>query len=580
MPLRLPLLLAVLLAAPASAQLSGTYTIDDAPGAAADFASLDEAFAALEAVGVSGEVTLALEPGLYVGQADLTGPIAGAGPTARVTVTGPPVAPGAAPLATLRYDATVLADNYVVRLDDVSFVTFRHLGFDASQGATNLGRAFHITGDVSWLTFEGNRFRGPGQVAPVGPFLSANVSLLYMYASVDEAPEVIRIARNVFEGGGNGVHFDFVVGNPVFGYAERIYVQSNYFIAQEGAAISSRRVRNVVISDNEMYRVQRGVELFRHRGGLVTRNQVLSEGIGMSIGQTNQIGSVPTDPEDRFIMSNNMISSDDVCLNLYVPRYMMIAHNTMLSTMGVGYKAAFQMGSSYASTYISEAVKVKGNIVVAGEAQLIEFWGPGLEASDSNVFYDTDPAGEFGEVYGVTHTTLADYQAATGFDAHSLVHPVTFAGFGDLRLAGPSIGDDLLGVSRTSEVLVDVEFDSRPRWTYAGADEAGVQIYPPAPRMATSDPTEEPAVSEVSLSAPVPNPSASGARVAFALPEAGPARLAVHDARGRELAVLADGTVGPGRHEVRLPGDLPAGVYLVRLEAGGTTLTQRAAVVR
>ncbi len=88
------------------------------------------------------------------------------------------------------------------------------------------------------------------------------------------------------------------------------------------------------------------------------------------------------------------------------------------------------------------------------------------------------------------------------------------------------------------------------------------------------------AAGAVSLEAVAPNPSSGGARVSFATAEAGAARVSVVDVRGREVAVLVDGPVAAGRHEVRLGGDLAAGVYVVRLETAGTVLTRRAVVVR
>jgi hypothetical protein len=90
----------------------------------------------------------------------------------------------------------------------------------------------------------------------------------------------------------------------------------------------------------------------------------------------------------------------------------------------------------------------------------------------------------------------------------------------------------------------------------------------------------EEAITEVTLSPVAPNPSAGTARIAFALPEAGRVRLTVFDVRGHEVAVLADGPLTAGRHEARLSGSLAAGVYLVRLEAGGTVVTRQAVVVR
>jgi hypothetical protein len=88
-------------------------------------------------------------------------------------------------------------------------------------------------------------------------------------------------------------------------------------------------------------------------------------------------------------------------------------------------------------------------------------------------------------------------------------------------------------------------------------------------------------VSEVSLSPVAPNPSSGTARVGFAIPEAGPVRLTVVDVRGREVAVLVDGAMPAGRHTAGLDGRaLAAGVYTIRLEAGGTVLTRQAVVVR
>ena len=77
-----------------------------------------------------------------------------------------------------------------------------------------------------------------------------------------------------------------------------------------------------------------------------------------------------------------------------------------------------------------------------------------------------------------------------------------------------------------------------------------------------------------------PNPSASGARVAFVMPEPGTVRLTVLDVQGRTVAVLADGAVAAGRHEARLGASLAAGVYVVRLEAAGQVVTRRAVIAR
>jgi choice-of-anchor B domain-containing protein len=88
-------------------------------------------------------------------------------------------------------------------------------------------------------------------------------------------------------------------------------------------------------------------------------------------------------------------------------------------------------------------------------------------------------------------------------------------------------------------------------------------------------------VDAVELTTIAPNPSSSTARVAFAVPTWGRARVSVVDVRGREVAVVFDGSVEAGRHEAELESSgLAAGVYLIRLEAGGAVVTRHAAVVR
>ncbi|HEX8386525.1 MAG TPA: T9SS type A sorting domain-containing protein [Rubricoccaceae bacterium] len=82
------------------------------------------------------------------------------------------------------------------------------------------------------------------------------------------------------------------------------------------------------------------------------------------------------------------------------------------------------------------------------------------------------------------------------------------------------------------------------------------------------------------LSLAVANPVRGTARVRFTTETAGPARLALYDALGRQVALLADGVaVGPQSATLVTAGLAP-GVYLLRLEAAGEVLTQTVSVVR
>ncbi|HLT46695.1 MAG TPA: M14 family zinc carboxypeptidase [Rubricoccaceae bacterium] len=78
-----------------------------------------------------------------------------------------------------------------------------------------------------------------------------------------------------------------------------------------------------------------------------------------------------------------------------------------------------------------------------------------------------------------------------------------------------------------------------------------------------------------------PNPVRTRTGVAFTLAAPGPARLAVYDVLGREVAVLADGPRSAGRNEVAFDASgLAPGVYVLRLTAGGEAAVRRLTVAR
>ena len=78
-----------------------------------------------------------------------------------------------------------------------------------------------------------------------------------------------------------------------------------------------------------------------------------------------------------------------------------------------------------------------------------------------------------------------------------------------------------------------------------------------------------------------PNPVAGTGTVTFGLAEGGDARVSLYDALGREVAVLAEGPRGSGRHTVGLSASaLPAGVYVVRVVTAGEAHTARLTVVK
>lgn len=83
-----------------------------------------------------------------------------------------------------------------------------------------------------------------------------------------------------------------------------------------------------------------------------------------------------------------------------------------------------------------------------------------------------------------------------------------------------------------------------------------------------------------------PNPAPGAARFHFTLPAGADARLAIHDALGREVWSAEERALPAGPHVITWPGTrrgagpAPVGIYFAKLRSGGRTAVRRFAVVR
>jgi hypothetical protein len=85
---------------------------------------------------------------------------------------------------------------------------------------------------------------------------------------------------------------------------------------------------------------------------------------------------------------------------------------------------------------------------------------------------------------------------------------------------------------------------------------------------------------ELALLANFPNPFATTTTVGYTLPEAMPVTLEVYDLLGRRVALLVDGNQEAGTYSLTYDATgLGAGVYLLRMLAGGTQHVRRLVVV-
>ena len=83
-----------------------------------------------------------------------------------------------------------------------------------------------------------------------------------------------------------------------------------------------------------------------------------------------------------------------------------------------------------------------------------------------------------------------------------------------------------------------------------------------------------------------PNPFNPSAEIRFSLPAAEQVAVTVHDAAGRQVARLLDAPLPAGAQQLRWEGrddagdPMSTGVYLIRVQAGGTMLAQKAVLLK
>jgi hypothetical protein len=122
---------------------------------------------------------------------------------------------------------------------------------------------------------------------------------------------------------------------------------------------------------------------------------------------------------------------------------------------------------------------------------------------------------------------------------------------------------------------------------FAGTGSANGNLYRCAGPVATPVPDDSAPRNSFALGQNYPNPFNPNTTIAYTLPQAATVTLGVYDVSGRLVKLLVDGageTAGP--HTVTWDGcdghghNVPAGVYMYRLNAGRLTETRRMVLVK
>jgi hypothetical protein len=166
-----------------------------------------------------------------------------------------------------------------------------------------------------------------------------------------------------------------------------------------------------------------------------------------------------------------------------------------------------------------------------------------------------------------TEADLASYRLYRGGSAAFAIGPASQVA----ELPDTGYVDSAAGPYFYKLTAVDTHGNESPVTTLLPAGTTGVEAGAPGAEFA----------------APAPNPLRGGgiATLRFTLPGPGPVRLAIYDAQGRMVRLLAGGPLEAGAHAIRFDGRdrsgraLAPGLYLARIDAPGLQATRRMVVL-
>ncbi len=449
--LALPLL-AGLLALPspaASAPLAGTYTVG---GESPHFPTLQEAVAALAAEGVSGPVVFDIRTGEQEGPlvvSDVTGA------SAENTVTF--------------QSETGVADDVVVSSDtglvwQVSgdWITLQHLTLRQDSVGSEYARVLEVTGDVNHVQVLDNRL--------VGTTSQTNIhdryAVLFNWKTTDYAADDILIEGNEILNGSVGVYW----GGSSLNTGSGLRIRNNRILDWGMRGIQLLTEPAAVVAGNEIaasstYSAFPYAVLLEQCDGavVVEKNRIsTTEYVGLAVREGLATAEAPA------VVANNFVQvgyPSSIGLHFYESEYQQSLHNTVVVDGNFASSVAMDVYYGAHNLLLGNIFSDEGS----GSAIRITFPDTNVDDSDYNLLHAA--SGVVGLTSTFTqHVTLADWQAATGLDLHSLAAPPVFLAPDDLHLDPASPGIDL---ALPGVVVDDIDYATRPPAADIGADEQG-----------------------------------------------------------------------------------------------------------
>ncbi|MDY5969199.1 MAG: T9SS type A sorting domain-containing protein [Bacteroidales bacterium] len=452
----------------------GTYTIGHSAGN--DYASFDEASAALNVAGIAGSVTFNVESGTYQEQLRI-GAVEGTSQTKIVTFKS---ATDNASDVVVTYPTTQNA-NYVVLFSGASHVALSHMSVFANPGNGNYGNAIVVNGS------EDIRLVGDSVIVK-SSINNTNANGLVINDNVRN----LRVENCVFNNGYAAITSKILVP----GSSEGLTIQGNKLRNFYYYGISLRQIKGVNIRDNDLFsalssgsRGQGGILVAEHNGAtIIERNYVglmdNTSGGKRGIMLVNVLGS----NSNRSLVSNNMVSCKSRGLSGFNPAggilidsssHVNVFYNTVRTY--AGHESTSRNLRSFSVDHNSTSVHVMNNIFdnrSAGYA-FYAMRNDNVGMVNYNVYYSdtvgygTDPRLAY---FGWETPTFQDFVVASGKNENSLEEMPYYVSDTNLHLAFSQFNNR---AQYNTVVPNDIDHEIRPQIPAPciGADEPSQYLH-------------------------------------------------------------------------------------------------------
>ena len=584
---------------------AGTYTV----GVGGSFATIDSVFDRLHSGGILGPVTLLLTDTLYVapttpGDFRLIGPIAGAGPTSRITIR-----PADNVAVTIRGRGTA-----TLTFQTVSYLTLDGISLEGStrmnvhtivNTAYDWNDAIDLWGDCDHNIIQNVTARSERTT-------DLYTSVLMLLQDDYGAPDSCLVSNVSITSGAVGIY----VGAGVYGYSHR--PNGNVIRGCHiGSTTDSLISRGIIIDGAEATIVENnhvenlrleltisgftsvlGIECYYGNNTIIRNSRIhglrgssaanihaiLGYGDATHVGQGLQIyNNMIYDLQNTITAGYGSLAG----IALWRNNDILVAFNTVLLS-GEG-------SSPYGTDALNfwegcTNVTVRNNILVntchyqapAGvdtlQMSAMFVHGSTTFTSDNNDLYvDTSFANNWTVRFWPVgnHRTLSDWQA-TGQDMHSVSVMPPFVSPMDLHLPNTQtrVADAAIPLPG---ITVDIDGDPRPTPGHSVPD-MGADEFPHPPVGIAG---HESVPLAFALDQNFPNPFNPSTTIRYVLPERSHVTLTVFNALGQQVATLVEGEIEAGGHEVKFDASsLASGVYLYQLRAGAFMETRTLMILK